>query len=108
MLMPNNLNIATINLIKTNEGCVLHAYQDMVGVWTIGYGHTENVTPDEIITQETATNMLSDDLLHVYGPEVTKLLDGAPTNDNQFGAMLSLAYNVGVGGLGTSTVLRQH
>ena len=33
------INDATIALIKRNEGCILHAYQDMVGVWTIGYGH---------------------------------------------------------------------
>ena len=38
-----NISNKGIELIKQFEGCRLKAYQDSVGVWTIGYGHTESV-----------------------------------------------------------------
>ncbi|MGL4675515.1 MAG: lysozyme, partial [Wohlfahrtiimonas sp.] len=43
-----------IELIKEFEGCKLKAYQDSVGVWTIGYGHTKNVRKGDVITQTQA------------------------------------------------------
>ena len=39
-----------ICLIKKFEGCELEAYQDAVGVWTIGYGHTKNVQEGQKIS----------------------------------------------------------
>src|SRR3954453_14632449 len=94
--MSDPANQTTIELIKRNEGCELTAYQDSVGVWTIGYGHTgPDVSASLRITQERAEELLRQDL--------EKFQDGvddaitADTGDNQFGAMVSLAFNIGLG-----------
>ena|SRR6266851_5728607 len=99
-------NEAALELIKRNEGCSLRAYFDPVGVLTIGYGHTgKYVTPGQVITQEEAEDLLRLDLRHFeYG--VDDALGDA--TDNQFGAMVSLAYNIGLGAFRRSTVLRDH
>ena len=63
-----NINQATINLVKEFEGCKLEAYQDIVGVWTIGYGTTEGAGLGVVpkagmkITQEEAEILLMDGL----------------------------------------------
>lgn len=44
------------------EGCSLTAYQDVGGVWTIGYGHTKDVHAGQTITQERADELLTLDL----------------------------------------------
>lgn len=51
-----------INLIKEFEGCRLKAYKCPAGVWTIGYGHTSNVKPNQSITREEAERLLREDL----------------------------------------------
>ena len=51
-----------INQIKKFEACVLTAYQDSVGVWTIGYGHTNGVKKGDKITQYQAEQFLKEDL----------------------------------------------
>ena len=58
-----NISEEGINLIKKFEGCELEAYQDAVGVWTIGYGHTKNVQEGQVIKQEEAESMLLHELL---------------------------------------------
>ena len=47
-----------IELLKKFEGCKLEAYQDSVGVWTIGYGHTKGVYKGMTIYQDDAEEML--------------------------------------------------
>lgn len=87
-------------LIEKYEGCVLHAYPDPVsgGIpWTIGFGHTLGVYPGQLITQAQADQLLTADLSAIYGPHVFVLLADSPTSQAQFDAMVSLAYNVGVG-----------
>ena len=57
MIGVNNLTYSGRGLALTEqfEGCRLTAYQDQVGVWTIGYGHTgTDVTPGLTITQQQA------------------------------------------------------
>ena len=44
--------------IKEFEGCKLQSYQDAVGVWTIGYGHTYGVREGDRISQQYAEDML--------------------------------------------------
>lgn len=105
--MADPVNAATIALIKRNEGCVLHAYQDVVGVWTIGYGHTP-AEPGQRITQDQADALLASDLGKFEDGVDDALSDNAETSDNQFGAMVSLAYNIGLGAFRGSTVLRMH
>jgi len=103
------INAAGIELIKRNEGCRLHAYQDSVGVWTIGYGDTgPDVVQGLTISQEEAERRLANRINKEFVPGVMKAIGDAHTTQNQLAAMVSLAYNVGVGAFGTSTVARKH
>lgn len=83
-----------LDLIKSFEGCVLHAYQDAVGVWTIGWGHTRNVYAGQIITQQQADDFLRSDVSQ-YEEHVNKYDDIYHFNQNQFDALVSFAYNIG-------------
>ena len=93
-----------IELIKHFEGCRLEAYRCPAGVLTIGYGHTQGVTEGMTITQEEADELLKRDLLsfevNVRGCVIPNL------NDHQIDALTSFAYNVGIGNLRRSTLLR--
>ena len=51
-----------IYAIKKFEGCELIAYQDAVGVWTIGYGHTKGVSEGDIISSAQAEALLLKEL----------------------------------------------
>lgn len=96
-------------LIERNEGCVLHSYYDSVGVLTIGYGCTgRGVYVGQVITQAQADQMLSDRLAQEFEPGVERVIDGADTTQGQFDAMVSLAYNIGVGAFSGSSVARKH
>ena len=104
-------NQATIDLIKQFEGCELKAYLDPVGIWTIGYGLTSDAIPGvEVkrgmeITQTQADAYLAE-TLRIFGDRILPLMARKPT-PNQFGAMLSLAYNIGTGAFGKSTCLKR-
>lgn len=95
-----------INLIKTFEGCRLESYQDSVGVWTIGYGHTQGVYAGQRITQEEAEALLRADLKE-FSKQVSALVGGNLVNQNQFDALVSFAYNLGVRNLKSSTLLKK-
>jgi lysozyme len=98
-------NQAGLNLIKQFEGLRLIAYADVVGVQTIGYGHTgPDVKPGLIITQSQAEQLLCDDLAR-FESGVDKLVK-VPLNANQFSALVCFSYNLGLGNLGSSTLLR--
>lgn len=83
-----------IDLIKKYEGCVLKAYKDPVGVWTIGYGHTKNVKKGDVITQQQAEDLLKQDLA-TYEAKVDKYNSTYHFNQNQFDALVSFCYNIG-------------
>jgi len=94
-------------LIEGFEGCELDPYQDSVGVWTIGYGHTgddvfEGCDP---ISQGQADALLAADLEDFEG-HVSALCPQA--NQQQFDALVSFAYNLGSGALQGSTLRRLH
>lgn len=98
-----------IDLIKQFEGYSSKAYPDPAtgGVpWTIGYGTTKGVKPGMVITAEQAEKMLRNDVAK-FESGVSALLKVA-TTQNQFDAMVSLAYNIGLGNFGKSTLLRKH
>lgn len=98
------LNKATLNMIKGFEGLKLTSYQDIVGVWTIGYGFTTNVTSNMTITEDQANQMLLDALSsHQSAVESYVTVN---INDNQFGALVSFSYNLGNGSLHGSTLLK--
>lgn len=106
--MPRAVNDAAINLIKSFEGCRLNAYPDVAGIWTIGYGHIKGVTPGMAITQAQADQTLRDDLMSTCSVVDDATKAAAATTDNQFGAMVSLCFNIGALNFRGSTVLRQH
>ena len=92
-------------LIEKFEGLRLTAYQDMVGVWTIGYGHTgPDVKAGMTITQQQAEQLLINDLAR-FNNGVNALVQ-TRINQNQFDALISFSYNLGLGSLQQSTLLR--
>lgn len=98
------INQEGLDLIKQFEGRSLKAYQDSVGVWTIGYGHTNNVKKGDIITPEQADKFLKEDL-----EEAESWVNFAvtvPINDNEFAALVSFTFNLGCNNLIKSTLLR--
>lgn len=99
-----------IAVIKQFEGCKLTAYQDSVGVWTIGYGWTQPVDGKPIragmtIKQETAERLLKTGLVS-YESDVSRLVKVGLTQ-GQFDALVSFTYNLGSKSLSTSTLLRK-
>lgn len=100
-----------LDLIKQYEGCILKAYPDPAtggDPWTIGFGHTgPEVKKGLVWTQAQANSALADDVCE-FGNGVLKLVGNAPTTQGQFDALVSFAYNVGLGKLKTSTLLRLH
>jgi len=98
---------AGIALIKNFEGLRLQAYQDIAGIWTIGYGSTKDVRRGDTCTEAEAVQMLADDL-KPFEAAVGKAIGKAKTRQAQFDAMVSLAYNIGSGNFARSTVLRDH
>jgi len=106
---PHSLELTTnpkgIRLIKVFEGLRLSAYQDAVGVWTIGYGTTTNVYPGMVITEARAEELLRDDLKR-FESAVNQFVD-APLNADQFSALVAIAYNIGENAFASSTLLRK-
>lgn len=106
--MARKINRAGRELIKAFEGCKLDAYRCPAGVATVGYGHTgPDVRIPMTITQERAEELLDNDLRR-FEVGVEALVGNATTDDNQFSALVSLAFNIGLGRLATSTVLKRH
>ena len=106
-MQPSDKGIA---LIKQFEGCKLTAYQDSVGVWTIGYGWTQPVDGKPIragmtIKQETAERLLKTGLVS-YESDVSRLVKVGLTQ-GQFDALVSFTYNLGARSLSTSSLLRK-
>ena len=100
-----------IDLIKKFEGFRSEAYQDSVGIWTVGYGSTmwpdgKNVQPGQRMTIQEAEAVMTWELTR-KGKEI---LSGLPTtiiNQNQYDALVSFAYNLGVGALLKSTLFKK-
>jgi lysozyme len=96
-------------LIRRFEGFRSQAYRDAVGVWTIGYGHTAMAGPPTV----TAGQRISaDEAVALLARDVQRLADGVaavvrqPLSDQQFSALVSFAYNVGLGNFRKSSVLK--
>jgi lysozyme len=87
------------------EGLRLTAYQDVVGVWTIGYGHTgPDVTPGLTITQEQAEALLRADVGTAVG--CVNGMVTATITQSQFDALVDFCFNLGCRSLFHSTLLR--
>lgn len=99
----------TLKFIMHFEGCVLRAYQDAVGVWTIGYGHTEGVKKGQVITDEKAMDMLGQDVVKVLeqiNKQIAKEV-AAKLTEAQMTALVSFVFNLGIGAFGKSTLLKK-
>lgn len=94
-----------IDLIKRFEGLRLKAYKCPAGVWTIGYGHTNNVRPDDIITEQEALELLLIDLKQFEGAINQLVLK--TLNQSQYDACISFVFNVGIGNFKKSTLLKK-
>ncbi len=85
---------AGIDLIKKAERCKLSAYQDSIGVWTIGYGHTQGVIKGDTCTQEQAEKWLGDDIDAICYDCIDAWVD-VDLTQNQFDALCSFIFNLG-------------
>ena len=94
---------AGLALIKKYEGCRTNAYKCPAGVWTIGYGHTKGVSQGMMISHRDADRLLEEDLK--YFESAVSSAVTVPINQNQFDALVSLAFNIGVGAFDKSTLL---
>ncbi len=98
------------DLIKQFEGCKLTAYQDSVGVWTIGYGSTyyenmQKVKKGDKVSQQRA-NEIFEFVANRFARNVDDIITSQPSQ-NQFNAVVSLAYNIGLGNFQKSTLLKK-
>jgi lysozyme len=104
------VNKAGRDLIKQFEGCKLKAYKCPAGLWTISWGLTfypdgRKVKEGDVITQQQAEeyfNAVVDD----FAKQVDVLVKSNVTANN-FSAIVSFAYNVGIGNLKKSTLLKK-
>ena len=108
------VNQAAIDIIKQFEGFRAEAYLDKLAqppVWTIGYGTT---TAADVGIVPRAGTIITEDQAEVYllravqkfAAQIAPLIV-APINENEFGAFVSLAYNIGPGAFARSTALKR-
>ena len=90
-----------IAVIKKFEGLRLKAYKCPAGVYTIGYGHTENVNADSEISELMADQILRKDLQKFE--QAINSLD-LPLLQCEFDALVSFVFNVGIGNFNKSTL----
>ena len=99
---------AGMRLIKESEGCVLKAYPDPATggePWTIGYGHTgADVRPGKVIDQAEADRLLDEDV-DLFERGVNRLVN-VDLTQGQFDALVCFAFNLGLGALQQSTLLK--
>jgi len=109
---------ACAKLIQQFEGCAkkrpdgtFEAYPDPGtggDPWTIGWGSTgPNIKKGTVWTQQQCDDRFNEHLAE-FARGVEKALGGAKTTQAQFDAMVSFAYNVGLGNLNSSTLLKKH
>ncbi|WP_284085355.1 lysozyme [Acinetobacter nosocomialis] len=99
-----------INLIKSFEGLRLKAYDDGVGVWTIGYGTIKYPNGVRVKTGDSCTSQQAEDYLRndlsAFESAVNRLVK-AKLTQNQFDALVSFTYNLGETNLSKSTLLKK-
>ncbi len=99
------------DFVKAKEGLSLTAYLCPAKVWTIGYGNTSYETGIKVkqgdkISKERA-ELLFNNTFENFALQVKPLVFKSTLNDNQFSALVSFAYNVGIGALKSSTLLKK-
>lgn len=110
---------ACFNIIKQFEGYAIalpngdcKAYPDPGSggdPWTIGFGSTgHGIARGTVWTRQEAETRLEADVIRFAAQVESALAGGAATAQSEFDAMVSLAYNIGVGNFKKSSVLRFH
>jgi lysozyme len=105
------LNKKGIEMMHHYEGLKLTAYLCPAKVWTIGYGNTfyedgTKVKQGDKITKERADQLFINITNKNFSEPLLKLIK-VKLNENQFSALVCFAYNVGIGALAKSTLLRK-
>lgn len=110
--VPELMAVSTkgIDLICSFEGLRLTAYDDGVGIWTIGFGTIKypngvRVKRGDTCTLEQAKSYMKYDLIEFE--HTVNSLAKVPLNKNQFDALVSLTYNIGSGAFKSSTLLKK-
>lgn len=85
---------SAMDFVEAWEGCRLTAYKCPAGIWTIGVGHTRDVTEHDEITYEQSRDLLRRDL-ELVKHDLSRFVNVTVT-EGQFIALISLAFNVGV------------
>ena len=93
-----------LSLVEKFEGCELTAYQDQGGVWTIGFGHTQNVYPGMHITLDEAEEYAKSDLecAEIFVNRLVKV----DLSQDEFDALVDFVFNLGPVAFQTSTMLQ--
>jgi lysozyme len=100
------VNYTGTKLTEGFEGCRLVAYQDVRGVWTIGYGHTgSDVREGQMCSPEQADYWLQEDMAWATG--VVNREVKVPVTQEEFNALVDLVFNIGGGNFDSSTLLRE-
>tara|TARA_Y100000310_G_scaffold130837_1_gene129949 strand:- start:178 stop:612 length:435 start_codon:yes stop_codon:yes gene_type:complete len=94
-----------IDLVKFFEGFEAKAYLCPASVWTIGYGRTRNVKEGDVVNEKQAERDLLEEL-EEFGHQVSSTVK-VSLEQSQFDALTSWTYNLGVGNLQSSTLLKK-
>ena len=110
--IPESMSVSNkgVDLICEFEGKRLSAYDDGVGVWTIAFGTIKypngvRVKKGDTCTLDQAKEYMRHDLIefeHTVNSSVK-----VPLNQNQFDALVSLAYNIGSSAFKSSTLVKK-
>lgn len=104
------VNKLGIDMMHHFEGCRLEAYQCSAKVWTIGWGNTYYQDKRPVKQGDKITQKQADELFEMVMNEFAIMVRKALTkelNENQFSALVCFSYNVGIGNLKRSTLLRK-
>lgn len=98
------INEKGLDVIRKSEGLRLDAYY-LAGQWLIGYGHAGTAREGMTITADEADRLLEDDVKDAE--EAVRRLVAARINENEFSALVSLAYNMGPASFARTEALRR-
>jgi len=109
---PSTVSQQGVELVKKFEGLhkvqpdgTVSSYRCPAGVWTIGYGATKGVRSGTKLTVQECEDRLLEEL-NEFGAQVRRVVD-VPLTQSQFDAIVSLTFNIGIGNLKSSTLLRK-